>query len=157
MAVCSEMQKHVHAGHFQFLDEQSILQRSVCNNGLVLDKAVRDISLVRLPASSACSASADAAWGSCCPSPELKAAYTCAGSGLLDAAACESLDQTALMSRQAAVLGLLDPAAPQQAGLSPRQGPSGVLHAGRSGDMGRNNGQTASGGLDSSVHPCTCV
>lgn len=35
------------AGHFQFLDSQTLLQRSICNNGHTTDSAVRLISQVR--------------------------------------------------------------------------------------------------------------
>ena len=36
------------AGHFQLLDEQSLLQRAICAVGPVQDEAVRNIAQVRL-------------------------------------------------------------------------------------------------------------
>lgn len=36
------------AGHFQFLDEQSMLQRAVCAVGPVEDSSVREVAQVRL-------------------------------------------------------------------------------------------------------------
>lgn len=36
------------AGHFQFLDEQSMLQRAICAVGPVEDSSVREIAQVRL-------------------------------------------------------------------------------------------------------------